>query len=202
MTYTYRFANLLSDSDVTELELSSVKFDRRIIVPGSFNATIVVSNSDIAREVKKIIPGRTVVHVYRNADIWGTYIIWQTRVKSSNAGNTSIEIIGATLESWLYRRIVDYDATFNDVDQINIFRSLVQNAQVGWTPYSNSANLGISVVSGTSGILRDRQYRLSEAASVGQRIEELANVDDGFEYMIKTYIDSETNTRVREMSWG
>jgi hypothetical protein len=73
--YTYRFADLLSDSDIAELELSGVKFDRRIIQPGAFSANITVTNRDIADQVKKIVPGKTLVHVYRDADVWGTYII-------------------------------------------------------------------------------------------------------------------------------
>ena len=75
--YTYRFASLLSDADIAELELEDVKFDRRIIVPGKFSGTATVTNVDIANQVKKVIPAKTVVHVYRDADIWGTYIIGQ-----------------------------------------------------------------------------------------------------------------------------
>lgn len=203
MTYTYRFANLLSDSDVAELDLSNVKFDRRIIVPGSFSGTVTVSNPDIARQVKKVVPGKSIVHVYRGSDIWGTYIIWQARVKSNRA-TTTVEFSGASLESWFYKRIIDIDeVAFTDTDQIDILRDLVFNAQIGWFPYQDNADLHISVVpdTGVSGVKRDRKYFKTEAASVGQRIEELANVDDGFEYMIRVYTDG-TGSRVRELVWG
>lgn len=197
--YTYRFANLLSDSDIAELELSNVKFDRRIIQPGSFTATIPVTNLDTASQVKKIVPARTVVHVYRDADIWGTYIIWQVRVGSSNRGPVTVTLSGATLESWLYKRIVDIDLTFDNVDQYDIARTLLDNAQTGWTPYEASANLGIIASTNDSGVLRDRTYLLSDAASVGQRLTELANVDNGFEYMIQTYSDLSLGYRVRKL---
>ena len=202
MTYTYRFANLLSDSDVAELDLSNVRFDRRIIVPGSFSGTVTVSNEDIARQVRQIIPGKSIVHVYRDSDIWGTYIIWQARVKS-NRTNTTVEFQGASLESWFYKRIVDLDElTYSNTDQIDILRSLVWNAQIGWIPYEAAADLNIQVSpSGVSGVRRDRLYRKTEAASYGQRMEELANVDNGFEYMIRTYINDQ-GQRVRELVWG
>lgn len=202
MTYTYRFANLLSDSDVTELELSDVKFDRRIIVPGAFSGNIVVTNSDIATEARKVVPGKTVVHVYRDAEIWGTYIIWSVRVKGQGA-TTTVELSGSTLESWFYRRIVDMDAlTYTATDQIDILRDLVSNAQVGWYPYQDAANLGIWVSpDGLSGVQRDRVYKKTEAASYGQRMEELANVDNGFEYMIRTYVD-DNGIRARDLVWG
>lgn len=197
--YTYRFANVLSDSDVAELELSNVKFDRRIIQPGAFSATITVTNLDTAEQVKKIVPAKTLVHVYRDADIWGTYIIWSMTMRSNPRSGVTVSLSGATLESWFYHRIVDADLTFNDEDQFDIARELVAQAQTGWTPYENNADLKIISQSNLSGFERDRQYYTAEGTSVGQRLEELANVDNGFEYIIHTYYDPDSNARIREM---
>lgn len=197
--YTYRFADLLSDADVAELELSNVRFDRRIITPGAFSGSITVTNSDMANQVKKVVPAKTVVHVYRDADIWGTYIIWQVRVRSSSRSGVQVEFQGASLESFFYRRLLDLDQTYNDVDQFDIARDLVSIAQTGWMPYPNAPQLGIiSNPAVMSGVLRDRSYYITDAATVGQRLEELANVDNGFEYMINTYVDSDAGLRVRE----
>lgn len=197
--YSYRFANLLSDSDVAELELSNVKFDRRIIVPSAFSATVVVTNNDIASQVRKIVPVKTVVHVYRDADIWGTYIIWSMRVRSSSRGPVTVELQGASLESWFEHRIIDADITFEGEDQFDIARALVENAQIGWFPYPGWANLSIIADENLSGVTRDRTYKLTEAAPVAQRLQELANVDNGFEYMINTYVDVDAGSRVRKL---
>lgn len=197
--YTYRFANLLSDADVAELELENVRFDRRIIQPGAFQGSITVTNWDIADQVKKVVPARTVVHVYRDADIWGTYIIWSVRMRSSVRQGVTVEFTGATLESWFHKRIIDIDLEFTDTEQFDIARELVDQAQTGWTPYESAANLGINVTQNDSGVLRDRTYYVTDAASVGQRLEELAAVDNGFEYAIHTFYDPETQTRKREM---
>lgn len=197
--YSYRFANLLSDADVAELELSNVKFDRRIIVPSAFSATLTVTNNDIATLAKRVVPAKTVVHVYRDADIWGTYIIWSMRVRSSPRGPITIEYQGASLESWFDHRIIDINLDYTSTDQFSIARGLVSNAQAGWSPYASAAELGIVVDNNMSGVLRDRHYKLTEAASVGQRLQELANVDNGFEYFISTYLDETTQTRVREL---
>lgn len=196
--YTYRFADLLSDSDICELELSSVKFDRRIIQPGAFSATISVTNSDIASQVKKIVPARTIVHVYRDADIWGTYIIWTMKMRSSSHGPVIVDLQGATLESWFDKRIVDVDLIYEGEDQFDIARGLVDQAQVGWFPYEGNANLGITYNTDDSGVLRDRSYFVTDAASVGQRLRELAAVDNGFEYMIQTYFDEDLEIRARK----
>lgn len=197
--YTYRFADLLSDADVAELELEDVRFDRRIIQPGAFTASITVTNWDIATQVKKIVPAKTVVHVYRDADIWGTYIIWSMRMSSSSRSGVKVEFSGASLESWLDRRLVDLDLVFTNEDQFDIARALLDQAQTGWTPYEPSANLGITYNNDMSGVLRDRTYYATDAASAGQRLKELANVDNGFEYMINTFYDPETQTRARRL---
>lgn len=194
--YTYRFADLLSDEEVLEIELSNVKFDRRIIQAGAFSASIEVPNLSIAEQVKKIVPAKTVVHVYRDYEIWGTYIIWTMVIASSSHGPVRVDIQGATLESWFDRRIVDVDLTYNDVDQFDIARDLVNQAQTGWTPYEYNADLSIVYDTNDSGTLRDRSYYVADAASVGQRLRELAAVDNGFEYLIHTYQDS--GVRVRE----
>jgi hypothetical protein len=197
--YTYRFADLLSDSDIAEIELSGVKFDRRIIQPGAFSANIIVTNQDIANQVKKIVPSKTIVHVYRDADIWGTYIIWSVRVQSSSRAGVNVSISGASLESWFDRRIVDTDLTYSQVDQFDIARDLLATAQAGWNPHASNAQLSIFANTDLSGVKKDRSYYLSDAASVGQRLQELANTDDGFEYMINTYEDTTTGFRMREM---
>lgn len=198
-TYTYRFADLLSDADVAELELSNVRFDRRIITPGAFSASITVTNRELATQVKKIVPAKTVVHVYRDADIWGTYIIWSMRVRSSSRAGVQVDFTGASLESFFYRRLLDLDSEYEGVDQFSIARDLITIGQTGWLPYPNAPQLGIvSDPFKMSGVVRDRSYYITDGASVGQRLEELANVDNGFEYMINTYVDDDSGYRVRE----
>jgi hypothetical protein len=208
MTWRYRFANLLSDVDVAEVELSDVTMDQRIIQPGSLKATIAVPNSDVATQVRKLVPDpttgvpQTICHVYRGADLWGSYIIWTSKVSIGAKGAVSVAIQGATLESWLYHRIVDADVAYAATDQIAIARALIVNAQTGWAPWTDAANLGISTLDGTSGVLRDQAYKLSEATSAGQRLEELANVEGGFEYRVVTYIEPTTGIRERLWIWG
>lgn len=194
--YTYKFADLLTDFDIAEMELSDVKFDRRIIQAGAFSASIEVPNQDVADQVKKIVPARTILHVYRDSEIWGSYIIWTMNISSTSHGPAKVDIQGATLESWFDRRLVDVDLTYNDVDQFDIARDLVEQAQTGWTPYELNAILGIAADTNDSGVLRDRSYYLTDAATTGQRLRELAAVDNGFEYMIHTYVDGAS--RVRE----
>ena len=200
--YTYRFADLLTDADICELELTGVSFDRRIIQPGTFSGNISVTDSLTANSVRNIIPSKTICHVYRDEELWGSYIIWQKQIDTADRGSVAVRFQGSSLESWLYRRIVAHDVIYTHVDQIDIAKLLIADAQVGNSPFESSADLGITAQAGNSGVVRDRTYYLSDAASVGQRLEELADVDDGFEYMIDVYVDPNSGERVRLWKWG
>lgn len=200
--YTYRFADLLTDRDLCELELSGVKFDRRIIQPGQFSGSISVTDPFTAQSVRAIVPERTLCHVYRDEELWGTYIIWQKQSKTADRGAVQFTFQGSSLESLLYRRIIATDIVFSHVDQIDIAKTLIQNMQLGIAPFASAADYGIDTQAGNSGVIRDRSYFLSDAASVGQRIEELSDVDNGFEYMIDVYVNPSTGERVRLWKWG
>lgn len=200
--YTYRFADLLTDRDLAELELTGVKFDRRIIQPGSFSANISVTDDLTASSVRSIIPGRTVCHVYRDEELWGTYVIWQKQSKTASRGAVQFALQGSSLESLLYRRVIDYDIIFTNTDQIDIAKTLIQNMQTGIAPYESAADYSIQTQEGNSGVLRDRTYFQSDATSVGQRIEEISDVDNGFEYMIDVYVNPNSGVRERLWKWG
>jgi len=200
--YTYRFADLLTDNDLAELELTGVSFDRRIIQPGQFSANLSVTDSLTAAAVRSIVPTKTVCHVYRDEELWGSYIIWQKQSSTPNRGAVQFTFQGSSLESYLYRRIIDTDIVFSHVDQIDIAKTLIQNMQLGISPFNSAADLNITTQAGNSGVVRDRTYYLSDGTSVGQRLEELSDVDDGFEYMIDTYVNPSTAQRERIWKWG
>jgi hypothetical protein len=206
--YRYVFADVLSDADIAELDVTNPSMDRRIIQPGAFSCDIPIPSKDVGALVKRVIPDpqtrvpQSIVHVYQDGLIWGSYIIWTSKVAVDGRGRTVVSVQGATLESWLNRRLLDADVTFAQADQIDIARALLLEAQAGWLPYYDSANLGITALGGTSGVKRDRTYLKSEAATVGKRLEELANVNDGFEWMINTWLDESIGARRREWVWG
>lgn len=202
MSWRYAFADLLTDRDLVNLELKGVSFDRRIIEPGTLEATVPIPNRATAERLEKVIEGRTVCHVYHDSDIWGTYIVWGLTPSSDAKGRLSAKLSGASLESWLWHRIVAADRDFTQVDQITIARTLLNDVTVGYAPYQAAAGIGLTLASGTSGVLRDRSYRVSEMTWVGQRLQELADVNNGFEWIIRTWVDTATNSRPRQWQWA
>ena len=199
MAYFCRFADLLTDQDILEMSIP-LSLDRRIIVPGAFSTQFDIPNDDIGAKAAKIIPGRTICHVYRGPMIIGSYIIWAKKYASSSSA-LSLSLQGATIESYLYRRRLQADVIYTSTDQLTIADDLIIRAQLGMgSEYPDSGDLSLSTAAFSTGIYRDRTYLESDGSSIGDLLEDLANVDAGFEYAIQTY-QSDT-TRPRVMSYG
>lgn len=206
--YRYVFADLLTDAYICDLTLDNVTYDRRIIEPGTFRASVEIADPTVAGQVARIVPrhpdiltagpGRTVVHVYRAGQIWGTYLIWQAGVSQRGRDNIQIELQGAGLESYLNHVDIRADIPpFEGADQIHIARQLIANMQA-----DPLADIGLEVQSGTSGVVRDQAYLAADARSYGERLVELARMGGGFEWTIHTSVDTATGIRTRHWVWG
>jgi hypothetical protein len=196
--WRYVFADLLTDRTIDELEVAGAKFDDRINQAGAFSGSIPVPNSTVAARARQIEEVRTVVYAYRGSEIWaGPYILWNVTPSQDGRGGINVSLQGAGLESYFARREIREDLAFVGEDQLDIARALVLSVQE-----RDEGNLGITVDDTTSGVLRDRFYYEAEGAFYGQRLAELAAVEDGFEYRIVAYTDPGTGQRVRAFITG
>ncbi|MER6942480.1 hypothetical protein ABT294_00530 [Nonomuraea sp. NPDC000554] len=210
--YKYNFCDLKTDDFITNLDLDNVSYTRLIGEPGSFTATVDVTSPEIADAVARVVPrwvehpsepdslstgpGRSVVHVYRNGVVWGTYAIWKAVVQGDGRGALKVTLTGASLESYLNAVEIRSTLTYSDTDQLDIARDLIASMQE-----LTHANIGLTVQAGASGVLRDRTYAAGEGGTFGQRLKELGDVENGFEWMIHTS-DPGTGARVREVRFG
>ena len=192
--YRYQFVDLRTDQHIVDLPLTSVSFDRRICQAGSFSATLPITNSDLASLAARVVPrtpgdvskgpGRTVVHVWRNGQIWGSYVIWAAKVSADARGRVSISFTGSGLESVLWRRLVG-SVSYSNSDQLFIARDLVSRAQGtnGTAPRWLGLTFGGQ---SSSGVRRDRTYSSFDYAMVGERLQQLSEVINGPEWSIFT----------------
>jgi hypothetical protein len=207
--YRYDFCDLLTDDLIAnDLDLREVTYERRIGEHGPFSATVDITDEITAAKVARILPrhpedlssgpGRTLVHVYRNGVVWGSYILWSAEVSWSGRGQPiQVRLEGASLESYLLRVKIRSDlGPYEDEDQIQIARNLLDNMQS--TP---RYDIGLVLTSGLSGVTQNRHYLASEASTIGERLQELADVDDGFEWTI-IVVDNGDGTRTRQWVWG
>ncbi|WP_435109917.1 hypothetical protein [Nocardiopsis synnemataformans] len=191
--WRYAIHDLITDTHITDLPLKNVSFDRRLCQPGAFSATLPITNARVAAAAREVLPmdpgdlsrgpGRMVVHVWRNDRDLGQFIIWSATINNSS-GRTTVQLSGASLESWLHHRIIRHDLTYVGWDQVDLARDLVYQAQHppgGGTGYDIGLTYGGNQASSRT---RDRTYLASETASYGQRLEELSQVDHGIEWLI------------------
>ncbi|MGW5876718.1 hypothetical protein ACWFMI_09255 [Nocardiopsis terrae] len=198
--YRYQFCDLVTDRPIAELDLTGVRFDRRICQPGSFSGSVPVTGPETADKVARIAgrhdsdlaggPGRTVVHVWRGDRIWGTYVIWSAEPKGDGRGRVTVEFGGASLESYLHHREIRSDLGFAGTDQSRIARTLIADMEA-------PRPIGlVNADTGTSGVLRNAVYAASDAVTYGEALEELSAQEDGPEWMIRTVLRD--GRRVRE----
>ncbi|MFC4897916.1 hypothetical protein ACFQVD_26415 [Streptosporangium amethystogenes subsp. fukuiense] len=187
--YRYVFSRLMDGAYLGDLDLENVTFDKRILQPGTFSATIPIPSREVGDQVAEIIPrGETVLdrgpgvitcQVYRAGEPWGEYWITAATISRSGRDTPSIQLRGSTLDAYLLHvELQEELGPFEGLDQIDIARELLYHAQ--GQPY---ADLGLVLQGGTSGTVRDRTYTADEA-TYGQRLTELAQVEGGFEWAI------------------
>ena len=190
-------ADFLTDTTLTEMDLSVDTCQRRIILPGQFSASAPLTNRDEASKARKIVPNRTKIHLWHGAGVWGSYLIRYVAPGQDEEGNISLRITGQSLEVYPYLRKIRSTLSYSGQDQIAIARALLTDMAS-----RSESNYGLQLMTGTSGVLRDRTYKAGENASYGIRLEQLANVSNGFEYMIRSSVDVDTGQMRYDWVWG
>jgi hypothetical protein len=204
--YSYQVCDVLTDEHITWLEgLQDVSLERRISGPGAFSATIPITGRAQAAQLRRILPedpdditagvGRTLLHVWRGPELWGSYILMSAVAAGDERGRAAVSLQGATIESWLYRAMASWAGTWANQDQLDIARSIILLHQTNFTAHPNS-NLGIEQGGQvSSGILQSRSWGGQDMITVGEMLDQLCQVPDGPEWYIRTYPDGAERRR-------
>jgi len=179
---TYRFlaVDTCTDAIITELPLAGVTYSRRLNGAGTLSAVCPLTADDLTLSgiwVDGTEPTRRGVYVERDGVIvWGG--IWWAR---DTTDSHTLQVSGGEWWSVLRRRhITDTLVYVAGVDdQLDIARALVD-----YTQAKPGGDLLIDTGSGSSGRTRDRTYWGYEAKQVADAIEELAAVEDGFDFSL------------------
>lgn len=190
--YDYLFCDLLTNAVLAELPLGRVRFTCARNGAGTFSASLAIGDTRVARQgpISATIPGRTAMYVLRDGEPLYGGIVWTRRYKASEG---HIEIGGAEWWSYFHRRFITTTAEFSQVDQLEIARSLVSTAQA-----EPDGDIGVFLDAGhTSGRLRDRTYVGTELKPVGEAVEQLSAVLDGFDFRSAVELDANGDLRKR-----
>ncbi|WP_445396425.1 hypothetical protein ACSMX9_22545 [Streptomyces sp. LE64] len=183
--YRVLLCDLLPDTLLDSLPVTGLSLDHYIGKPGSLSGTIPVPNADMAARVRAAVhPGRTAVWVERGRDLWWGGPLWTARTVSDTRGRLSVQIQAGTWESYLYRRDLHDGQIANQVDQFDIVRGLVDYMQ-----RPAGGDIGITYTPDISGVRRDWSASRYDLPSIGELIDDLAELDDGFEWHIRSHRD-------------
>jgi hypothetical protein len=167
-------------AEVQLLGAPPLKWTEEYNGPGTLTATILLSDW--------LTSGATVtdvgVHLCEDAGaiLW-TGLVWTVDLNKTQ-GTCVVNASGWL--SVLRRQMIRADLNFVNVDQLTIAGELVAEAQShGFGGGANYRALGINGgVGGLSGVLRTRNYKASEYKSAGVALEQLAAVQNGFQFRI------------------
>jgi hypothetical protein len=186
-SYRYLFADLLTNSILAELNLTSVSFTQQLNSAGTFQAEILLSgiNAEASNVAAATIPAKCAIYVDRDGVlVWGG-VIWK---RDYNSGTQRISITAQEFESYLGRRRITTTQNFANQDQLLIARTLVNNAQA-----AASGNIGILVGSELSGVLVNRTYYNYELKTVYSALQDLSQQLNGFDFNIQVAYDGAGN---------
>jgi hypothetical protein len=174
-----------------EIPFDTVKFSHILNRPGGFSATLPLRHTKATRD--NLGPGRTAIHVERDGVIVWSGILWTAKASIDNA---TLELGGEGWWSYFRRRLVTTTQTFLAADAFLIARTLINNAQA-----VAGGSMGIAVGAETCGVLRDRTYFHYERKPVAEAVEQLAGVQNGFDFAIDVAYVGTTITKTLTLGY-
>ncbi len=203
--YRYLICDLLTDEEIVDIEFEGVSYDHRVNQPGVFSGRLPLTDDRLSKRWNRVMPrdttdltagiGRCICHVIRDDDLWGSYWLWRGKVSQGRGGPPMAEVQGMSLDGYMQQVEIQADLAFAATDQVEIARQLISHMQS-----DPRANIGLLLQPGTTGATQDFVVAVTDKARYGQKLQELANADGGFEYRINTRISG--GTRIREFVWG
>nr|WP_079056319.1 hypothetical protein [Streptomyces caeruleatus] len=195
--YRVLFCDLRSDQLLDALPVQGVSLDDYIGKTGRMTGTVPIPNRAMAERARRaILPGRTGVWIERGRDLWWGGVLWTLALASDSRGRLGAQIQAGGWESYLYRRLLYDTQIAAQVDQFDVARGLVDYAQ-----NTTGGNIGITYDTDPSGVVRDRTFLRYDLASIGDLLDDLAAVENGFEWRIASFRDSD-GRRVKRLQLG
>lgn len=189
--FRYLVEDITSQRVIGTLPLYGVQYEDFIRRPGSGRSAITMRDAD--DNIDLLEPGTRAIYIERNG-----VIQWGGRLIATPIG-LGDEHVGLVIEGWLGywdHRDIWTDRQFTDIDQFEIFKTLVDDAQdpaavvdpVTLATNGAGADVGITVEwDALSGVSRTRveEYRYFGGKNLGAALRELAALDDGFDFAMQ-----------------
>ena len=183
--YRVLIGNLQDATWYEEIPVTRINFSKFLNGPGKVDISTSPNpeSSDLRKKINTdyLKPGRSTIYIEKNGVIVGAYILWELFVIYPS---NRLRLIGEGLWSYFRRRIIDIDDEFDDVDQLLIGRTLINNALA--KTMGEIVGLSTSATIVSSGVAITRNYYRYQRRFVGEAIEDLADREGGFDFDITT----------------
>lgn len=185
--YRYLLGSLLGGQILAEVAFTRVRWSHVLNAPGSFEGTLALDQpASVLTTLQPLIPGalgQLAVYVERDGVIlWGGPLLatWEADL---DAGTGTLR--GEGWHSYVRRRVLRQTITYTHQDQTLIAADLVGRTQTaGQTPVIDTSGVQ------RSDVFRDRTYNGFERPYIGQLIEDLSGVVNGFDFRYESTWDS------------
>ena len=166
--YRAYFGDVRTGKILGELPITALGWSQPLNSAGSITASIPIIQPNDS------ITNRTLAT--RKATLWveedGEYVMGGILLTKAISGNT-LSLAGEGFFSYLRRRTITGLLRYRDADQFQIAHYLAS---------TYGAPVNISLGSGTCGVTRDRTYNWWDFKNVGEALEQLAAVENGFDF--------------------
>lgn len=181
--YKVLVTGLLTGKVIGELPVISARWSHVRNAPGTLDVTVSISQpDDVITAIGTIIPDDTAkvgMVLTRDGTIVAGGPLW-TWDADLDAGTMGLH--GQGWHSYVRRRTLRTDLSYTDQDQTSVIAAALVDATqtTGQTPVITTATVT------ASGQLRDRTYNAADRNNIGQLLEDLAAVENGFSFRYDT----------------
>lgn len=175
---------------VSDLRLQAWSYEDVLNRAGVINGVLPVTSPDATEQI--LDPWRVAVYVERNGKI---EMGGPLRPPILEVGATVLQVSCFDWVGYLDLRTIRTDYQPTDVEQFDIFRQLVLDAQDEGT-FGAGWDLGIDVIwDAPSGVARSRSedYLVFQGKNLGEALRQLAAVGDGFDFAMTYTLNTTTN---------
>lgn len=179
--YRYLLGDILTGEINAELPFTSASFSHILNAPGAFSGTMSLQQPDkvctIVQESLNL--GRSTMYVERDGVIvWGG-ILWTEAIDFDQLTYT---VSGEGWHSYFRRQVLDEDLTYTATEQASIAKGLID-----WAQARAGGDIGVETATAiATGVTRDRTYLATDRKTIGEALEQLAAVDNGFDFRYMT----------------
>jgi hypothetical protein len=194
-------ADLRTGTRIAELNVTGLSYGSRLNNCGDLSGTVALpaltsaGNAGVAAQINSAVDeGRRQIIVERDGVVVWSGICW---LAPYNDDPPSRDIRAAEDWSYFRHRVISSTQTFTGVDQLTIAQNLIDYATGRTTDPGGPGDVGVTVESSASGVTRDRVYNNYELKPVAEAVEQLSQVDNGFDFAIDAAWDSATGGLVK-----